>query len=465
MYTYAFYFALFALAMAVTFSQVLVPDNGKLRVLLKPSTVLVFSFFVYTCAYPVSVAFFDLPLDELVDIPFMQDHTLAAFGLMFGGFIGRAFVQRDQHMAQHVARVAAQVDYRRDVVVLLLVGTAIFYNVTLYLSLGASFSNLFTHYGAEADFSLQYAGDNFLPLIGFPMTVGSLLVGLWICFTRKVEPLFLRIFIFAFSAIVVLIMLLRGSRNSAMLLAMPAVVLFLRGRLLAVRTLLISFTVAFIIAYTIGVVRNYGFGAARDAEITLATFAPAAGEFGTSRNIYRESRRFLQNDTLELGRTYYYDAIINLVPRILWRDRPVTTAERMTLRALNLDQLSEGLGFSPVVEAIANFSSYGILPVFILTMIIVLAVESYVLRFGAAGIVLRAVMVPIAFNWNRIDFCIVLKFTVVYGGFVVLFALCFLDKRLSGGNLAKLAALAELPVRKFVPRMPLPRHAGQPRRP
>lgn len=86
------------------------------------------------------------------------------------------------------------------------------------------------------------------------------------------------------------------------------------------------------------------------------------------------------------------------------------------------ENLTFGLGFSPVVEAMANFREPGIPFVFVAFAVGVVMLGNYLRHRGRWGELCYAMMLPMTINWNRIDSNTAFKMFCVYSAFLVLFS-------------------------------------------
>jgi hypothetical protein len=145
---------------------------------------------------------------------------------------------------------------------------------------------------------------------------------------------------------------------------------------------------------------------------------PLRGELGASFSVYQKLPAVSAGEDLQMGRTYTIDSAINLVPQQIWRSRPPSPAVKFSIVYYGTEFLESGLGFSPLVEAIMNFSRVGILPIFAFTAILFVSVDRWARRSGRVGILIACILLPSIVNWNRIDFAATTKMFLVYSAFL-----------------------------------------------
>lgn len=226
--------------------------------------------------------------------------------------------------------------------------------------------------------------------------------------------------------------LLGGNRNIAVMLLFS----FLWGRYYQVKFnifyVFIFLMSGVFIAAIAAVFREYGIvsvlSGTKDVPMDdLIRYALAynEGEFGTA---YRVNNYFYASD-FETQKpplfSYLLSPILNLIPSSIFPERPTTIAVDFTnfywskvgAGSGNL----EGLGFSPLVEAKANFN-YGSTVIFFILPIIANAIStffnkySYILYYFLLGAFASTI-----FNYFRIDFALYVKFGIMTFVFCLIF--------------------------------------------
>jgi hypothetical protein len=169
--------------------------------------------------------------------------------------------------------------------------------------------------------------------------------------------------------------------------------------------------------YMLGVVRNIGFSNASREDIVnaAATIDPLYGEFGTSYSVFGRALDLGISDDFLFGESYTVGPVLNLVPHALWSNRPDNLAIAFSKRYFNTDHLTEGLGFSPVLEAYLNFGRFGIVLVFAVFYTIITQLYDRHQSGRMRSVMLMAFALPVIINWNRIDISTAFK---MYSGFI-----------------------------------------------
>jgi hypothetical protein len=108
---------------------------------------------------------------------------------------------------------------------------------------------------------------------------------------------------------------------------------------------------------------------------------------------------------------------VNLVPKALWGNRPPGPAIEFSMSYFKINKendLEFGLGYSPLVECITNFSNYGV-PFFFLLFSLFFHYICYQFKNTNNPFYesLYFVLSPIIINYNRIDFATTFKMFIV----------------------------------------------------
>jgi hypothetical protein len=207
--------------------------------------------------------------------------------------------------------------------------------------------------------------------------------------------------------------ILRGNRNAFLILVLPLVGVALRRQRLKVKVLICCVLVGWLTFYSIGIVRNWGFGQVEVSRFSLTGFDPLSGEFGTMYSVYQKYDSLLLDYPLQYGSTYVWAPLVNLVPREVWQERPFTIAQEASVVYRGTGALTDGIGFSPVVEVLLNFGPYIVLPAFCI-IAFTLAVAERVSRYRNSSGVWWMVLIPMAVNFCRIDFATVTKMYLLH---------------------------------------------------
>jgi hypothetical protein len=208
----------------------------------------------------------------------------------------------------------------------------------------------------------------------------------------------------------------RGHRNLLGMLVLPLLALHMIGRRIPARRLVLAVLGGYVFLYGIGVARN--FGLAKIANLSggvdvRQAFDPLGGEFGTSYSVFTRWRASPIKRQAALGATYTRDVVLNIVPHQFWPDRPPTASIAFSMDYYRTRNLKLGLGYSPVIEAIANFGIWGVLPAFSAFALLVRRIEESAQSGGFAALLAYAYLIPAVVNWNRIDMATNVKMFLV----------------------------------------------------
>jgi hypothetical protein len=409
-----FYYLVLVAIAAATLLSTRTRQAGRFQWELTPELALPLSFFAYTSAMPISRIFWQTPPKDL-DIEFLQIHTLAALclgaGIAAGKIFGGSWFSRIR-----ASRPATRSTMRPTTCAFLAVGALVAIVFIIYRSVGYSFTNMLQKYTFETTVAQEQTTADTL---AYPAAIACLLhCYLGACLGLVQRPR-LRRLVMVVAFVAAGFLLLRGFRNLVTMMLLPiAVMTFYKRPLPIARTLIVAFA-SLTLFSAVAVTRNWTFGAEDRAPVTLETMDPDRGELGTSYNVFSIFRSFGEDKDLQYGKTYTVAFATNLVPIALWPDRPKSTAFNFSSRYFQTDQLTVGLGYSPVVEALTNFSVIGIVPIFVGFGMFITVLARYLLTKGRWGLLSYSMMIPMLINWNRIDACTAGKIFFVYLGLFV----------------------------------------------
>ena len=407
------YYLLFLAIILFTSREVTTIVSGKRAWELTPEFILVVAFLAYTSAMPVSRLLWHSETTD-VDIEFMQVNILAALGMLIGLVLGRIIAWK---LRSHASNRPGLVTYMKpSKIAVLTVSAVVIIGIFVLYSVGFSVANLLKPYGYERNvLTEQSTRDTLTP----PFGIGLILT----CFAAAINDprkrKWPRRLVLGGALILTVLFLARGERNFTLIMWLPIGCLALRGRKVPLFKAAVIGLIVFALYSTVALVRSIGLETADRSMVTLDRMDPALGELGTSFNVYSIFKDIGYSEQLEMGRTYTVDFLTNLVPLAFWRDRPAPTGAKFSMRYYKTDQLQIGLGFSPVVEAEANFTWIGVLPVFTLFSIFVTLLAQYFRGKPRWGVICNAMFLPMIVNWNRIDACASGKLFIVYAGMIV----------------------------------------------
>ena len=364
---------------------------------LTPEFTLAASFLFYTSAMPISRVFWGTPGTDL-DIAFLQTHTLAGLGIICGLYMGKYLAPERLRPER-----SGPPNPMSPIRCVAFAGSAFLaVGGFIYSRVGFDVSNLLTPYGFEQSISTSATGSTF-EILAIPVAIATFVSCYYGAFFRHPPILWLRRLVIALTILFTAALLVRGSRNLTVIVWAPIAVLALRGRRLPILKSVLVAAAAFFVFSAVAVIRNVGFGEAESQTVTSDNLDPLRGELGTSYNVYTIFDSIATAEDLRYGGTYVIDFVANLVPRVFWPNRPNSTAVKFSMLYYQTDTLEFGVGFSPVVEALTNFSIVGILPVFAAFSLLVVIAARYLRSKGRWGYLSYSMMVPMLVNGNRID--------------------------------------------------------------
>jgi hypothetical protein len=387
----------------------LVARGGRRRLELSPRLILVLAYAMYASALPASRLLLGTTGDAVVDTAYLVPNLLGAVGILAGLVPMRAhdFPTRAQLLPSEVESPL------RPLLVVGAVMTGISWQVyVLLMQVRGNIAGLLSPYAT--------GGEGYNP----PGLLGSLVVitsniaiaTIVLAFPALRRGGWLRWFVIAATAVLAGLFAVRGHRNLLGMLVLPLLTLHMFAKELPLRRLLMALAGGYVFLYGVGIVRNFGVAKAANAVAQVdvsRAFDPLSGEFGTSYNVFRVWQRLPVRRTPQLGATYTRDVVLNLVPRQLWPDRPATPAVSLSMEFYRTRNLRLGLGYAPVVEAIANFGVLGVFPVFACFAAFVRWAERRAQSGAMVPLLAYGFLTPAMVNFNRIDMATNVKMFLV----------------------------------------------------
>tara|TARA_B100001059_G_scaffold235416_1_gene280959 strand:+ start:38117 stop:39379 length:1263 start_codon:yes stop_codon:yes gene_type:complete len=207
-------------------------------------------------------------------------------------------------------------------------------------------------------------------------------------------------------------LLVRGGRNPFIIFTLPLIVSEFINRKISVKYIFIGILILFPLTHFIAVVRGYGFEKILEYSTFNANYNPVDSEFGAPYRVLKIYFEGVINYPLQFGKTYFFDPIINLMPREIFPSRPLTIATRFSIDYFMNSKEMFGLGFSPILEVILNFTFLGILPFFCIVRYLLIRLDNMTLdtKFKYFGYLL---LFPIIINFQRIDFAVCVKLYLI----------------------------------------------------
>jgi hypothetical protein len=394
--------------------------QSGLRWEIRPVTILVFAYWLYSSALPMSVFFFGHSVGT-EELTFMTAVNLGAAGYVVGAFWyrrrpeGRCAPAIPPRVPQELRVNAARVSV---IVVTLCV---LVFMLRFLVAAGFQIGNLFTYYGYEA---IAGTTSSVLEILGGPVALAFSLVGLIISLrARRVVTSY----ILTLLAFVSVVYTVRGMRLWAMMTMLPAVIIVCRGRKVRLFVLVGTACAAFLLIQLVGAIRDAGFAEVQNVHIGSATFDPVGNEFGTSYQVFSLCNEFGIFEHKRWGATYTTEAALVCVPHVIWPNRPEGLAIELALVAtgqVSREDLTLAYGFSNLAEAVVNFGLPGIPFVFFVLYALVVGLSNLLINRGVWGYAGYAMLGSIAVLVNRMDTTMVLKvyavllFSAYLGDFV-----------------------------------------------
>jgi hypothetical protein len=384
--------------------------EGSAHLELTASLILLLSFSAYIAALPLSRLFFDRPESE-IDADFMSVHLQALAGLL-AGFV---FAMR-MGLYRRAGECAPDDQSWGDrwqlkaIVPLVILLHAGYYGAVLQ-EVGYDPLRLLDRYGT-GNRSYEEA-----TLVTTAVSVGATAVS-WLAAQVALRQRISRLesgFVWGTTTLLATLYLVRGNRNSLIILALPILACVMHRRRLSVARLAVGVAFCWVGLYTVGIVRNWGFGRLDEVNVSVEAYDPVRGEMGTMYSVYEKYMlRGMMESTPLYGSSYVVSPLVNLVPREWWRERPHTIAQEASVIYYGTGSLTEGIGYSPVIEVIRNFGRIAVLPVFAVMAAIVALYERLTDRRSGARSMLYATALPMIVNYCRIDFATVFKMALLY---------------------------------------------------
>lgn len=396
---YLIYFLLITIICYYILFSSQVENDGNIGLKFNAPLVFIVIFYLHSIALPISRVFFN-SYPELADFDFMYVNVLCWIGILLSSIL----FSNEYLKTTGKVYIIHLNTFSVFKVKLFLVITAFWNFYSIFKNLDFNPANLLQQYGFEMQFSTGEVSifDSVRELLFFSAVGLSYIIGN----EEDNKPLKKMATILCFSYFVLI--LLRGSRNAATMMLFPVIVYYFKTKLVSIRNVVIVTFVLFLGGYLIGVIRNYGFSEVTGIQYSNNMFDPLAQEFGTSFSVFSKWLSMQSKIQYQFGRTYIIDPLTNFIPTAVWPNRPPSSAINFSMLyfdVVNKINLVEGLGYSPIVEALSNFGYFGLIPVFFIFWIIIRKISNY---FDKKATVLSNVLYGFfcvfSLNFTRIDF-------------------------------------------------------------
>jgi len=377
---------------------------------LCPRLILVISFFMYSVAMPISRLLFDTA-EMIHDEEYMGAQLLGAFGILIGLLIQYKYIVYTRYRFS----MPQPMEFKPTTALVCMTLSFVTVMYSALNALGWDLRAIFNPYGYE---STLLTGNEEASLFGSILallTICSIIqsfIGAYKTNNKRIIRITL-----LFAAVFSLFYLLRGSRNLVGMMLIPLICVYFNFKPIKLVYILISCILLYFMIYTIGVARNIGVDQVSYISIERKTYDPLTQEFGTNHGVFSKWKQINQDAPLLLGESYTIGLLYNLIPISMWPDRPPGAAVQFSMDYFGISQksnLSEGLGFSPIVEALMNFGYFGIVPIFAGFALLVTKLEYWLWNKNSWGIASFAFMIPMLVNWNRIDMATTSKMFIIF---------------------------------------------------
>ena len=372
---------------------------------LNVSLILMLSFYLYSISVPISRLFFSKP-DESNDIFFLISYTLAYLGLFFSLLFFMGFNDEVVDKNSKIVEVRNNRLFYFSILIFLVYIT--FIKVETNFSLDIFFRPYSTE-GIEDSGGLTHLLPIFL--ISALLYLNLLVLkanNIW-----RLNKLFIRLITFLF----VTYYLIRGGRNLILILFLPIILMVFRDKIVKTRYIFLTICILYVFSMLMGAMRNFGIIYLNDFSIENYTFFdPLNQELGVGYSVISKYNE-MPNSGYYFGKTYTYNIISNLVPSFVGLEKSPGPAIDFSMRYFevsNVKDLKEGLGFSPVLEALMNFSVFGVFFMFFIIGSGISLFQQWIAKFSyfkALGAYLF--LAPMVINFNRIDLATVVKMYLV----------------------------------------------------
>lgn len=384
------------------------------------------------------------------DALFILDSNIALIALVTGSFLGQCFhflTKRTCNSRKLTTKVQSARTVRFS-------NTFRCSNFVLFLTSAviATLLHIYIQYvfgGWVLFFTQKYGeflseGVNSLTVV-IPMVCASFI--LVISRRGLFESNYKRRFVLLVSLALVLVFFLGGNRNIAMMILLALVWAKFHGKTVNIFVMLPILTVLISVGAVNAVLREYGIISILTKGIPVSAddiirymLAISEGEFGTMARVSAYYNEFNFVYANKYGLSYLFDSLVNLLPSMLYHDRPATIAVQFTEQYWGVKSGTEGLiglGFSPIVEAKINFSELWFL-VF-LSFGFLLKLLSLYLGNKPINYYCWGALSIVSLNFFRIDFAITFKF------FLLIFTFsCFIRFFVDNMSRVKLWSLSKL---------------------
>lgn len=281
---------------------------------------------------------------------------------------------------------------------------------------------LFTSW--ELYFTQKYGKYNVSGVSSLTSLIPFLLLGIWVSITGKslITNSFNRKLIFLTVLIIGLIFIIGGNRNIGIMFVFILFFAKYFDEKINLFKFLSLIFLGIIFAAVLAVYREYGIiniilgtKSVEINDVIRYITAYNEGEFGTMYRVLNYYMEFNGNFDVVPLFSYIFSPIVNLIPTFIYPNRPDTISTLFTYAYWGgSSDFIEGLGFSPIVEAKMNLSSFWwiIFIIFGYLLNVIQFISMSYLSNINKYLLLVSLSIPIL-NFFRIDFALYIKFVVI----------------------------------------------------
>ena len=371
----------------------------------------------------------------------MRINILAGLGMLVGLYLGGRLVS--QTGTPEIRSQSAPLPAGRCIIIAVasLVGAFAY----ALFSVGMQVSNLFAPYGFEATLN-DTPGT--LDTLAYAIVDGCVIHSYLVASTHHSKSKQLKRFVLAIACLISALMLIRGFRNNVVILMLPIIGMTLQNRRLPLLRTLAVVVGGFLLFSLVAAERNFGLTEGRNGNVAVS-YDPLGGELGTTFNVYAVSADIFVRPGSRVRKNLCYEFRNELdTPGAMAEQAPFAGRGVFT-KILQHRPTPFWPRILPVVEAITNFSVYGVPFVFAMAGVAVVLLAGYFRRKRGWGTLSYWMMLPMILNWNRIDFSATGKMFLVYVTLFIILDLVVYRSVKAGRPLPRLArpALDEIEYR------------------
>ncbi len=367
-------------------------------------TILIFAFFLYSMAMPISRIFFDT-FEEQLDIQYMIAINLGSLGYMLASW----FTKKDYE--KYIINAKINATYFRfsneSIFILMSLFFISLFFIRMLYSAQFNIFNFFAFYGFEATYGTEHP---LLTLLGGSVAISGLITVFACCHNSRKNAFYITILCILFFAILIST---RGHRLWGMYIVIPCIIIYFQNKSIKPWLPVLFAILAFLFMQFIGVARGYGLNDIQKGDISFERFDPLEGEFGTSYSVFTVSNRVGFFEDKQWGKSYTIDGFLVCIPSFIWPSRPDGLAIKLALTAhgtSRTEDLTHAFGFNSLSEAIVNFGIIGPLPVLFFTYLIFIKLSIFLTsKIKLWSYVGSGLLGSIAFLMNRYDFTMIVK--------------------------------------------------------